>query len=637
MSTNLRPWSALLAIALVVLSLVGGCQQAPQADGFEYIAGQPAAAHPYTDKPIRQDAGELRFAVISDRTGGHRPGVFESAIEKLNMLQPPLVMCVGDLIEGYNNDPNIIDAQRKEIRGFTDSLDMRFFYVVGNHDVGQPAQNDAWTRELGPRYYAFTSQGALFLCLDSIERTSSPLGGFNDDQIEWVRKVLAAHPNPRWTFVFFHYPLWVIEEEALRDKPGQPLPKTGLKEVEQALAGRNYTVFTGHFHSYTRYDRNGQTYYTLATTGGATSKTPDANEGEFDEIAWVTLPAQMPGAKPHAPKLVNLVLNGILPEDFYTEADLKIRWPNTAVAEQTDKPLRVAFDVLTDNRFDKPATGKTAWTVPPGSAWKVTPTSQPFTSPPKQVSRQRFVAEYDGNAQEIFPLPRADMELQVPGRTAVKTGTGFPQKALMDYLHHTRPTVKVAKAASAIVCDGNLDKPAWQRPADATGWTSLYLNRRPDVQSEAFLTYDDTNLYLAVRCQEPNMAGIKTTTTKRDGPVYQDDSVEFLVDPNLSRKVYYQFIVSASNVVFDSKGWDSKWDGEFSHGVARPNGAWTVEMAIPWKTLGVTAPAAGTKMGFLLARTRTQSDEITQWPPAPGSNHQPDLFADIEFQGPGQK
>ena len=31
-------------------------------------AGQPAAAHPYTDRPLLQDARELRFAIVSDRT-----------------------------------------------------------------------------------------------------------------------------------------------------------------------------------------------------------------------------------------------------------------------------------------------------------------------------------------------------------------------------------------------------------------------------------------------------------------------------------------------------------------------------------------------------------------------------------------
>lgn len=41
------------------------------------------------------------FAIVSDRTGWHRPGVFESAMARLNWLSPDFVMSVGDLIEGY--------------------------------------------------------------------------------------------------------------------------------------------------------------------------------------------------------------------------------------------------------------------------------------------------------------------------------------------------------------------------------------------------------------------------------------------------------------------------------------------------------------------------------------------------------
>jgi hypothetical protein len=48
--------------------------------------------------------GDFQFAVVSDRTGGHRARVFSRAVEQLNLLQPEFVVSVGDLIEGYSND-----------------------------------------------------------------------------------------------------------------------------------------------------------------------------------------------------------------------------------------------------------------------------------------------------------------------------------------------------------------------------------------------------------------------------------------------------------------------------------------------------------------------------------------------------
>ena len=45
-------------------------------------------------------AETFSFAIVSDRTGGHRAQIFSQAVEQLNMLQPTFVLSVGDLIEG---------------------------------------------------------------------------------------------------------------------------------------------------------------------------------------------------------------------------------------------------------------------------------------------------------------------------------------------------------------------------------------------------------------------------------------------------------------------------------------------------------------------------------------------------------
>src|SRR5262249_52492987 len=84
--------------------------------------------------------------------------------------------------------------------------------------------------------------------------------------------------------------------------------KSGWPEVEKLLAGRPYTVFVGHVHRYQRFVRNGQRYYQLATTGGA-SKVRGTDYGEFDHLVWVTM-------KKAGPVLANSLLDGILPEDL---------------------------------------------------------------------------------------------------------------------------------------------------------------------------------------------------------------------------------------------------------------------------------------------------------------------------------
>jgi hypothetical protein len=98
--------------------------------------------------------------------------------------------------------------------------------------------------------------------------------------------------------VAVHRPLW-----------SEPNPdKNGWLEVEQALAGRPYTVFAGHVHQFRKYVRQGQNYYQLATTGGA-SRMRGVRYGEFDQIGWVTM-------KKGGPVLANILLDGVYDADM---------------------------------------------------------------------------------------------------------------------------------------------------------------------------------------------------------------------------------------------------------------------------------------------------------------------------------
>lgn len=59
--------------------------------------------NPWNHLNLNNDPDNFQFAIVTDRTGGHRPGIFEDAIGKLNLLQPEFVMSLGDLIEGYTD------------------------------------------------------------------------------------------------------------------------------------------------------------------------------------------------------------------------------------------------------------------------------------------------------------------------------------------------------------------------------------------------------------------------------------------------------------------------------------------------------------------------------------------------------
>ncbi len=283
---------------LVLLALNSEAQDSARVSGL--IIDQSGAAHPWSHLDISDNPDNFQFAIVTDRTGGHRPGIFMDAIRKLNLLQPEFVMSVGDLIEGYTTDEDQIYREWEEFNGFIEQLDMPFFYVPGNHDYINPVMAGIWEELFGPGYYHFTYKDVLFLCLNTEEAMKgSGLGGIEKPQYEYVKKVLAENEDVRWTLVFMHQPLWLSDNTGYWD------------DIETLLAGREHTVFAGHYHHYVKHERNNGKYFILATTGGMSQlRGPDF--GEFDHVVWTTMTKE-------GPIMANLLLQGIWDENVVTE------------------------------------------------------------------------------------------------------------------------------------------------------------------------------------------------------------------------------------------------------------------------------------------------------------------------------
>ncbi|MEE2780926.1 MAG: metallophosphoesterase [Planctomycetota bacterium] len=263
--------------------------------------------HPWSDKPVLDDPSRFHIAIMTDRTGGHRPGVWMQAVESVNLLRPDFVMSVGDLIEGYTEDEKKVQAEWEEFLGFIDKMQMRFFFVAGNHDLTNPMMHKVWRERFGPEWYSFDYKGVHFICLCS----EDPNFRIGDEQLAWLEKDLAQSKDARWTLVFLHKPLWFISE---RYRSFGIFDKTQWPKVEKLLHGRRHTVFAGHTHHYAQFHRNGATYYQLATTGGS-SQLRGVPYGEFDHIMWLTMEQE-------GPYVVNLLLDGIVPGDRVTEETL---------------------------------------------------------------------------------------------------------------------------------------------------------------------------------------------------------------------------------------------------------------------------------------------------------------------------
>lgn len=240
---------------------------------------------PWSAKPILDDPDRFHIAIMTDNTGGHRPGIWMKAVRRLNLMRPQFVMSVGDLIEGYSQDRQVVEGQWSEFLGFIEQMEMKFFFVAGNHDLTNPLMHEIWREHFGPEWYSFDYRGVHFMCLNS----EDPEDHMGDEQLAWIKQDLEDHANARWTLLFFHKPLWLTAERAKAAGNADP---TNWSRVEELLGARPHTVFAGHVHHYVQYDRRGMKYYHLGTTGGA-SPLRGIPYGEFDHVAWLTMELEL--------------------------------------------------------------------------------------------------------------------------------------------------------------------------------------------------------------------------------------------------------------------------------------------------------------------------------------------------------
>jgi hypothetical protein len=404
-------------LILAFVLVLGGCRTAPSPQVMAHDVATDAK--PWTDKPFHNAPAAFQFAIVSDNTSGMQPGVFASAMEKLNLLQPEFVICVGDLIQGYTTDLAQLNAEKAESDRMINTLSMPFFRIPGNHDTTNLFMSDEWERTYGRRYYSFVYKDVLFLCFDT--QGADQVGdkrpaGLGDEQLAWAVETLRKHPDVRWTFVFMHKPLWMIEEDWVARKKVEP-GYTRFGELEAALADRDYTLFCGHFHNYRKYVRNGRNYFLLATTGGGHDPA-DPKAGYFDEIAWVTM-------TPEGPRLANLLLDGILDENVFTEKEYAFVEPMRYDAPKWNEDGSVSLIVPVTNTFDAPVDCRFSWIMPKGTTWTVSPSDAADVLDPGEKMEWTFTATCAG---DIEPRPTLRGEFIIGGKTAAVAYRDVPVK-----------------------------------------------------------------------------------------------------------------------------------------------------------------------------------------------------------------
>jgi len=173
----------------------------------------------------------------------------------------------------------------------------------------------------------------------------------------------------------------------------------------------------------------------------------------------------------------------------------------------------------------------------------------------------------------------------------------------------------VPRTAAGVAVDGAADEAAWDRALvlELPYETSPGENVPAQVKTQGLLLYDDSNLYVAFRCHDPNPDAVRAFLRDRDSGWYDDRAVVVLDTFNDERRSivfgvtalgvqqdYYEDSAGESDI-----GWDTIWDSA----TRIHEWGWTAEMAIPFRSVSFQRREGPQMWGLVLSRKYPRSLE----------------------------
>ncbi len=180
------------------------------------------------------------------------------------------------------------------------------------------------------------------------------------------------------------------------------------------------------------------------------------------------------------------------------------------------------------------------------------------------------------------------------------------------------PDEKVLRCGAAEeppTIDGALDDACWASAGRVGDFIPFQQIPGTEVTTTVRACADEDALYFGFECTEPDTSELVAETTERDGPAWQDDSVELFLDTNRDRRTFYQIIVNPKGVFFDQDAGAEelagpKWDGPITVATEVHPDRWVAEIRLAFTGLRL-AEAEGQVWGANFARTSHRGGRST--------------------------
>jgi Domain of unknown function (DUF5916) len=167
-----------------------------------------------------------------------------------------------------------------------------------------------------------------------------------------------------------------------------------------------------------------------------------------------------------------------------------------------------------------------------------------------------------------------------------------PSSALVNRVAPDDVTVRAVRLAAPLTLDGKLEEPVYATVAPLTD----FIQQEPregelaTERTEAWILFDETSLYVAARCWDSQPEREVANELRRDnGNILGNENVTFVIDTLHDRRNGYLFQTNPLGALRDMTVTDDQqnpaWNGIWYVKAARFEHGWTVEVAIPFKSL----------------------------------------------------
>jgi hypothetical protein len=191
--------------------------------------------------------------------------------------------------------------------------------------------------------------------------------------------------------------------------------------------------------------------------------------------------------------------------------------------------------------------------------------------------------------------------------------------------HRRRATVRAIKLRESLRVDGRLDEEVYQQNAPFGGFIQVapVYGAESTEKTDVWVTYDENYIYVSARLWDsaPPERWISNELRRDTNQLRNNDHIGVMFDTFYDRRSGFMFYTNplgalADYSVIDEGGSNSDWNPVRESRTGTFEGGWTVEMAIPFKTLRYRS-GPDQMWGIQLRRSIRHKNEWTYLNPVP--------------------